>query len=243
MSFCSRNHQKILQIPRVRRRRRIGARTGRRASLGVFAKGSLTLEASLVLPFLLCAVTALLYIFAFTSMQAKANRTLMERAQTLAITIGQGYGTDPYVRLYGGGTAALPFSAMSFGRRMTADQVVVRAWVGYTWESFSHPAGEEIVYITPGGSVYHRDRDCSHLRLSVRQISQDELDGERNQSGGRYYSCEYCVRSGENGGTVYITDHGGSYHSNINCQGLKRTIEAVPLSQAGGRPCCSRCGR
>lgn len=242
MPFCSRNYQKNLQIPRVRRRRRAAARTGRRASPGAFARGSLTLEASLVLPFLLCAVTALLYLFVFTSMQAKENRTLMERAQTLAITVGQSYGSDPYVKLYGGGVAALPFSGM-FGRRMTADQVVVRAWVGYTGESFSHPAGEEIVYITPGGSVYHTDRDCSYLRLSIRQISRDVLDGERNQSGGRYGSCVYCVRGGETGGTVYITDYGSSYHSNMNCQGLKRTIEAVPLSQAGGRPCCSRCGR
>lgn len=243
MSFCSRNDQNILQIPRTRGRRFAGARTGRRASPCAFRRGSLTLEVSLVLPFLLCAVTALLYLFAFTSAQARDNRALMERAQFLAVTAGQESRADPYVRLYGGGVVSLPFSALSFGRRMTADQVVVRAWVGYTGESFSGRGGEQIVYLTPGGSVYHTDRDCTHLRLSVRQVSRDALDGERNQSGGRYYACEYCVRSGAAGNTVYITDHGSSYHSQINCQGLKRTIEAVPLSLAGGRPCCSRCRR
>lgn len=242
--FCSRKKSdKTLQIPRTRNVLFRSRKTGRRVSLDIFLKGSMTLEASLVLPFLLCAVTALLYIFAFTSVQAAESRELMERARILAVTSGQGYGSDPYVELYDAGRVSLPFSSMSFTNSLVTKKAVVRAWVGYTGESFQHQAGEELVYITPEGTVYHKSRDCTYLRLSVRQIAYANLKDERNQSGGRYSPCEYCIRGDLKGGTVYITSYGGSYHSSAGCQGLKRTVMAVPLSEAGGRPCCSRCGR
>lgn len=244
MSFCSRIRSKqILQIPRARKGLFRTNRTGRRASLGASFKGSMTLEASLLLPFLLCAVTALLYLFAFTSLQAKESRQLMERAELLAVTAGQSLGSDPYVKLVDADRISMPFAAFSFGKRLVTRRAVVRAWVGSTGETFQNGAGEAFVYITPGGTVYHKTRDCTYLRLSIRQISYASLAGERNQSGGRYAPCEYCVRRGTAGGTVYITDHGSSYHSSMGCQGLKRTVTAVPLSEAEGRSCCSRCGR
>ena len=246
MPFCSRiKYESTLQIPRTQNVLFKCIRTGRRASLGVSLKGSMTLEASLVLPFLLCAVTALLYLFAFTSVQTKESRELMERAQLLAVTAGQEYHTDPYIKLSDAHMISLPFSDLFSGRHPVIRRAVVRAWVGYTGESFQNSAEEELVYITPDGSVYHRTRDCTYLRLSIRQLSYENLTDERNLSGGRYTACEYCVRRGWSGGIVYITDHGTSYHSSIGCQGLKRTVMAVPLSEAeaGGRSCCSRCGR
>lgn len=244
MSFCSRELSKsikILQIPRKKMLLLKGIQTGRRASLGA-SRGSMTVEASLILPFLLCAVTALLYLFSFTSVQAKESRKLTEQAELLAITAGQAYESDPYVRLYDAESVSLPFTALFFGRKMVTRKVVVRAWVGYTGETFQNHAGETIVYITPTGTVYHRSRDCTYLRLSIRQMDAGEVSGERNQSGSRYTPCIYCVRSGWLGGTVYITDYGTSYHSSAGCQGLKRTVTAIPLSEAGGRHACSRCG-
>lgn len=234
-----------LQIPRAQNVLFKNRRTGRRASLGVSVRASMTLEASLILPFLLCAVTALLYLFAFTSVQAKESRKLVERAELLAVTVGQSDRLDPYVKLVDADRVSMPFSALSFGRRVVTRRAVVRSWVGFTGESFQNEAGEAMVYLTPGGSVYHKTRDCTYLRLSIRQISYEDLHGERNQSGSRYTPCEYCVRRGTSGGTVYITDHGISYHSSAGCQGLKRTVMAVPLSKAlsEGRTLCSRCGR
>ena len=244
MPFCSRNkYHENLQISCPEKDAPPDMTAGRRVFLHVSLKGSMTLEASLVLPFLLCAVTALLYIFAFTSIQSKESRKLMERAEALAVTAGQMSRGDPYIRLYDAQILSLPFAPLSFGKEIAVRSAVVRCWVGYTGESFQNRAGGEIVYLTPGGAVYHKSRDCTYLRLSIRQISFTDLEGERNLSGGRYTSCEYCSRRGQPGGTVYLTDHGDSYHSSINCQGLKRTILAVPLSQAEGRPCCSRCGR
>lgn len=244
MPFYHKKKRKhTLQIPRRRKSRFRLFCTGRRASLSAFRKGGMTLEATLLLPFFLCAVTALLYLFAFTSVQSRADRKLMERAEALAVTGGQGNLTDPYIRLYDAQAVSLPFPWLSFGRDLVTRKAVVRAWTGYTGESFQGAFVGEIVYITPEGTVYHRNRDCTYLRLSIRQVASGALDLERNASGGRYTPCEYCVRQGQPGGTVYVTDYGASYHNNRNCQGLKRTVMAVPLSQVGGRRGCSRCSR
>lgn len=246
MSFCSREQLKTiktLQIPRIQTIFYTDMWTGRRTSLCVSGKGSMTVEASLILPFLLFAVTALLYLFSFTSVQARESRELTERAELLAITAGQARESDPYIRLFDADLIKLPFSSLFSGRKPVTRKVVVRAWVGYTGESFQNRAGETIVYITPTGSVYHKSRDCTHLRLSIRQIASQDLSGERNQSGSRYTPCIYCIREGWSGGTAYITDYGTGYHSSAGCQGLKRTVTAIPLSQAEGRHACSRCGR
>ncbi len=66
-----------------------------------FQRGSLALETFIVLPFLLCAVTAMLYVFVMTGFQAEKYRTLTQQAQSLAVTVGQGADEgDPYTRLY-----------------------------------------------------------------------------------------------------------------------------------------------
>ena len=73
----------------------------RRVCPCAFQRGSLTLETSIVLPFLLCAVTAMLYVFVMTGFQAEKYRTLTQQAQSLAVTVGQGADEgDPYTRLY-----------------------------------------------------------------------------------------------------------------------------------------------
>ncbi len=244
MSFCSRIKIKNnLQIPRRRKMLFGSVRTGRRASLGAPLRGSMTLETAFVLPFLLCAVTALLYLFAFTSVQAKESLQLVERAKLLAVTVGQNKGSDPYIKLADADLASPPFFDLPFGRRIMTKRAVVRAWVGFTGETFQNNAGEVLVYVTPGGTVYHRTRDCTYLSLSVRQTSYNNVRNERNQSGSRYTACEYCITRGWSKGTVYITDYGTSYHSSTGCQGLRRTVMVIPLSETGERPCCSRCSR
>jgi hypothetical protein len=213
-----------------------------RVSLCAPQNGSLTLEMALVLPLLLCAVTALLWLFAFTAGQARSYRSLTEKAQTLAVASYQMSGEDPYIRLYDPRFVSAPFPTLNFGSRWTAQQVEVRTWVGYTGESFQENAGGQMVYMTLNGEVYHRSRDCTYLRLTVRAVSASLVQQERNQSGERYNACEYCASAGRISGTVYITDYGTSYHTSSACQGLKRTIMAVPLSEISDLRCCSRCG-
>lgn len=213
----------------------------RRVSLCASSKGSLTVEAALVLPLLLCAVTALLYLFAFTGTQARAYRTLTQSAQTLAVTAGRSRADEPYITLYDYHTATLPFFAVFGGKRQAVQRVVARAWVGYTGETFSEKKGEQMVYVTPEGEVYHSSRDCSYLLLTVRTVPSAQLSEERNQSGGKYAPCEYCAKNHSPGGVLYVTDYGTSYHKKRDCQGLKRTVMMVPYSEVKGMPCCSRC--
>lgn len=245
MPFCFRKRQiNILQIPRRGRRFFLKLRKDRRVSLCISQKGSLTLETAFTLPFLLCAVTALLCIFAFTSVQAGNYRKLVEQAELLAVTTGTSCESDPYICLYDSTLLSSPFPALLPGGGTVVQKVSVRAWAGYTGETFSRSGStEELVHITPDGTVCHKSRDCTHLRLSIQSLSAGGLETARNRSGGKYMPCEFCVKSTEMKASVYITDYGNSYHYDRSCQGLKRTVMAVPRSEAGGRPLCSRCGR
>ncbi|MCD8364167.1 MAG: hypothetical protein LUC98_14655 [Lachnospiraceae bacterium] len=236
-------HDFPLQTPHVWNRQNSEYRKkAGRVSFCASGQGSLTLEATLTLPFLLCAVTALLYLFAFSAANAVDYRALVEKAETLAVTAGQQMTDDPYIDLYDYDTAKAPFSALSFGSRSVLRHVTVRAWVGYTGESFEAGGGEQIVYKTPDGEVYHLSCDCSYLALSVRSLAYSALPGERNSSGSRYTACEYCVGNGSANALVYITDYGDCYHNSRSCRGLKRTVMGVPLSEVSGLRPCSRCG-
>nr|WP_191383892.1 pilus assembly protein [uncultured Lachnoclostridium sp.] len=116
----------------------------------------------------------------------------------------------------------------------------VKGWTGYERAGFL-AEDEETVYITETGMVYHRDPHCNYLELSIRMVPAGEIEHLRNESQGKYYPCESCSPEGAGGG-VYITDHGDRYHGSLDCSGLKRTVYAVPLSEAVGKGACSKCG-
>ena len=224
-----------LQIPHLHH-------TLRRVSLCAFQKGSFTVETAVVLPFMLCAVAALLFLFILTASRAKDYRSLMEKAQTLAVTLGQAYEEDPYVKLYDPSPVSLPFEGWFPKQKWSVQTVAVRAWTGYTGESFCKGDEEAVVYMTPEGEVCHRSSACHYLQLSIQTAAYEALDKARNQSGERYSACEYCIGKRWTGALVYITDYGSSYHSKRDCQGLKRTIMAVPWSEVKGIRMCSKCG-
>lgn len=121
-----------------------------------------------------------------------------------------------------------------------SETMKIKAWSGYEKEVFSD-IGEETVYITETGTVYHKDYQCSYLDLSIRMVSKNAVPGLRNEGGGKYYPCEHCGKKA--GAGVYITGYGDRYHSARNCSGLKRTVQAIPISEAAGKGACSRCGQ
>lgn len=120
------------------------------------------------------------------------------------------------------------------------EKIRIKAWVGYEKPGFDKD-DEETVYVTETGMVYHKDYHCTYLELSIHMIPSEGIENLRNESGGKYYPCEHCMRNGGSG--VYITDTGNRYHSSLSCSGLKRTVYAVPLSEVIGKGACSRCGR
>lgn len=120
------------------------------------------------------------------------------------------------------------------GRRLAVTECSrSRRWTGMSGAGANGSCGEW-VYITPEGSVYHRSRECTHLKLSIQSVAAKDAEG--------YRPCELCGKEKGETPFVYITQEGECYHSKLNCSGLKRTVYMVPLTQAEGRSPCSRCG-
>lgn len=118
-----------------------------------------------------------------------------------------------------------------------------RMWTGYdlSGEAFDENSVWDVVYITDNAGVYHENIHCTHLKLSVREVSFEEALAARNDNGGRYTECARC-KSKPFQGTVFIGREGDCYHYDRACSGLKRTIHTIPRQQASKYRPCSRCG-
>ena len=117
-------------------------------------------------------------------------------------------------------------------------------WNGYDLGNTSNDNGvtKDYVYLARNGTVYHESPNCTHLALTIREVSAMQVPYERNESGGRYTRCEICGR-GTSPGIVYIGVEGDRYHHDRECSGLRRSIYTMEreTAQARYRP-CSRCG-
>lgn len=157
-----------------------------------------------------------------------AGSSVMEKGDIIDLRVS--YHVKPFVELLG-------FDGFPMSQRYYA-----KAWTGYdASDSVSDMTAEDpMVYISETGIVYHLNRDCTYLNPAVETVSVDAVKNQRNESGAKYAPCGLCGAFPE--GEVYITHYGSSYHSRLNCPGLKRTIYTVPLSQVGGKGRCSKCG-
>lgn len=62
-------------------------------------------------------------------------------------------------------------------------------YYGHLWNGYAIPGtenDEEYVYVTEDSEVYHRSRECTHLRLSVRRVEAAEIPKG-------YHPCEKCM--------------------------------------------------
>lgn len=184
------------------------------------------------------------------------------RAQVIS-DVGSGYLSDSCVK---GGAGGLSFAGssvmeeediidlqvryrvkpfvdlMGFDGFFMSQRYYAKAWTGYDASgSVSDMTAEDpMVFITETGTAYHLHRNCSYLNPAIEAVSADTVGNRRNDSGAKYAACGLCGSFPES--EVYLTRYGSSYHSRLNCPGLKRTIYTVPLSQVGGRGRCSKCG-
>lgn len=117
-----------------------------------------------------------------------------------------------------------------------------RKWTGSHPEQDSQTEQDQWLYYTQYGTVYHADRSCTHLDLSIRGVAFTQVSSKRNNSGGKYHKCEKCGKESSEKGMVYITDYGDRYHSSLTCGGLKRTIYMIRKSKATDKRMCSKCG-
>ena len=140
-------------------------------------------------------------------------------------------------------TAKLMFNPFRLFHREFCQHVLFHRWIGY--ENGLHgrnAAGTEIyVYITEDSQVYHRSRNCTHIRLHISEADGADIDSLCNTDGDRYKPCRHChPKKGD--APLYITTDGDCYHNTLTCSGLSRSVRAIPLSQVGNRRPCSRCG-
>lgn len=123
------------------------------------------------------------------------------------------------------------------------EEMKIKGWTGYVRNGWTDRDDTKTVYITETGMVYHKSYHCNYLELSIRMVPGSEVGDLRNESQGIYHPCERCMKGSGAAGGVYITDYGDRYHGSLGCSGLKRTIYAVPLSEAAGKGACSKCGQ
>lgn len=100
----------------------------------------------------------------------------------------------------------------------------------------------EYVYITPNGSVYHTNVNCSHIKINIQSVDSKTVPFLFNSYHNAYRACELCINKASlPQGIVYITESGDCFHSSRACSGIKRTVTKVLLSEVGVRSECSRC--
>ena len=142
---------------------------------------------------------------------------------------------------------SLPIKLFPLDDMEIIQRVKLRGWTGTQISpnySLIEDSGEDtIVYVTKTGTVYHRNRNCSHIKLSVRGVLgiPSQL---RNDNGGKYYPCEKCCKEDKGiTSTYYITSDGVRYHSIRDCSKIKRTVKEVNLSSViDSKSPCKRCG-
>ncbi len=114
----------------------------------------------------------------------------------------------------------------------------IKDWTG---ADISQP--EQIVYITKTGTVYHKSKECSHLKLHIQRAEYREISAMRNQNGEKYTPCEKCVRGTLNEfSNLFVTTDGNRYHTTLQCSGISRYIIEISIDQVGDKKPCSECG-
>lgn len=147
-----------------------------------------------------------------------------------------------YITLVADYNMKFPIFLLGKHKISVTQQVKCRKWTGRGIVEGEGGREEEIVYITPSGTVYHKSRDCTYLKPTVKSIARSRIKTSRNREGSRYYPCAKC-KGDSKGGTVYVTDYGNRYHNRRDCKKINHTVCAVFLSEVGDRHRCSKCGK
>ena len=201
---------------------------------------AMTVEAAVAIPIFLFFIMNILSLFLMYENYSESLATVHQSAKVTALAahstsagdvvkIEKTIPVNPIVELIG------------FNGSTAVAEANIRKWTGYDVLNVANGIeDEEYVYITESGTVYHRSRDCSHLKISIRVVPLEDVVNERNRHGNKYYKCERCGSYGSSG-VVFVTNDGSKYHTSASCSGLKRTIYVVKITETGGRGPCSSC--
>lgn len=205
-------------------------------------RGSLTVEAVLLVPFFIFVLLAFIGILNWFHTAENVQNKLEEGVRIMAV--GEYYfkndteDTDvtlayPYkVRI----NAPLPELIKPF----VTQRCVSRAFVGINNLEFTED--DEIVYITAHGEVLHKSSSCTYIKSSVYDIDYSRIEEKRSLSGGKYYPCKKCISEKGNYIKVYISDYGARYHSDAGCNAILKNVIPVKYKLVKNRRFCSKCG-
>lgn len=157
---------------------------------------------------------------------------------TAGVSLLKSEFSDREIVLYADYQVRLPVNFFTVKGVRVSQSSRNRKWTG----DADKGSEEDYVYVTEHGSVYHCQRTCPYLDLSIQTVKTADLGKLRNKNKHKYYECMECAAENSNKTTVYITDYGTCYHSSLSCSGLKRTVNLVPKSEVGGKASCSKCG-
>lgn len=222
-------------------------------------KGSITVEASLVVPIFFLAIFVFMYLFESLAMQNDLQDQLDSLAENYAF-----YGVQPpcirtrdgVVRQVGWNTEdgegycdseiqySIPGLPAWLLQVRLYQRVQIHDYAGRSMVPEDAMGNSTYVYVAENGTVYHRDIACTYLKLGIQSVGGNVVDTMRNQSGAKYKPCESCMgeQSATDYSSVYITPYGARYHQTRDCSGLRRTVRRVLQSDVPGLPPCSKCG-
>ena len=209
-------------------------------------KASMCVEAAFSFSFFLLFLVNVFSVILWFRDYSENTYTLWQKGKQMAsylyITEGLTGGNDELIRLQKTEKMESPFSVLPIPDGKIVSACVIKPWTGYDVTQGKNRREEDsIVYMTQYGSVYHKDRGCTHLSLSIQGVAAKEVGEKVNEDEKHYTSCEYC---GDLGfvTVVYITNYGDRYHTTIKCRGLRRYVKSVSLSEIDGIKPCSKCG-
>lgn len=178
-------------------------------------KGSLTIEAAVIMPFLACFFALLLFFFRVMQVQLVVQDSLYETARTLALYAGaeEEISNAKYLALAKGGVA------VSLSENENINQYVSGKVLGISLLE-SEFEGDEIF-----------------LKANYRMEFPISLLGKRSV----YLHQQVCCRkwtgfrgsvdASEEAGYVYITETGTAYHKTKACPYLDLSIRAVDIDE------------
>lgn len=260
--------------------RKKNSKQEKRTSQSASMEGSMTVEASIVLPLLLCALVGFCMLGKIYVFQQEVETALLETARQLGrkehlYTKKEKEGGTIYLakslfkkqKKQGDFTKELEVSFYSFLKSDYIEEtgeldlcvdyqiripllllgtwkvplraeVCQKAWNGYYPTAEERSASEGYVYITEDGEVYHKDSQCYHLHVTIKEVHQVDAyyDGETE-----YDPCSFCVKEGEKQSKLYITEEGDCYHEDGSCSGLTRRVRVVTLEEGSKRRPCKEC--
>ncbi|MDR2547264.1 MAG: pilus assembly protein [Lachnospiraceae bacterium] len=212
-------------------------------------KASMTIEAALALPVFLIFVLSIFYVFQIIHIQTETYQLLHQQGNRAVHSGYQNYPEDDdgIVSLNVAYRITPYLLWQDFGQLWVEQYYYGYAWIGYKVGEngdLATMSDEEGVFITDTGTVYHLNRECTHLRLSIMNTDNERIADERNVNGGRYHPCERCAAVTTDEARLFITTQGTRYHGDINCSGLKRTVSVILQEEAvkNGMGACLRCG-